>query len=63
MNSVTRLTTYTETAWERYIAAKERADETHNMDDGIEAARAWRAWLAEFMNDDEIAFLNNKTGG
>ena len=62
MSKVTRLQTRVETMWDRYIAAKERADFTDQLEDGIAAARTWRAWLEQFMSDEQIAYLDEKTG-
>ncbi|WP_066923025.1 hypothetical protein [Methylobacterium sp. CCH5-D2] len=38
-------------AWENYVAAKQRADETLALEDGLAASRAWRAFLQIFIPD------------
>jgi len=35
-------------AWAEYVAAQERAKETGDLKDGIEAGKAWGRWLALF---------------
>lgn len=37
-----------EAAWRRYIDAQRRAEASHDIRDGIEAGRAWGAWLSLF---------------
>lgn len=36
-------------AWERYVAAQNKAKETLEMSDGIAAAKAWADWLDMFV--------------
>lgn len=43
-----RLETRLERLWAEYTAARERAEQTGNINDGIAAGRAWRRWLQEF---------------
>lgn len=35
-------------AWEEYLAAKDRADATRAIEDGIRAGKAWGVWLELF---------------
>lgn len=35
-------------AWDRYLAARDRADETRHLEDGIAAGKAWREWVELF---------------
>lgn len=37
-----------EAAWQAYLVAREKADQTRNIEDGITAGKAWRAWLELF---------------
>lgn len=40
-----------ERLWAAYVQASRRAQETHVIDDGIAAGRAWRAWLEAFASE------------
>lgn len=40
-------------AWQAYVAARQRVDETLDMDDGIIAARAWKRFLDLFLDGSE----------
>lgn len=37
-----------ETLWRRYLAARDAAEKSRDMRDGIAAGRAWRVWLTAF---------------
>ena len=43
-----RLKTRIDSLWDAYTAAAAKAQATGDINDGIAAGRAWRAWLAEF---------------
>ncbi|GHA15283.1 hypothetical protein GCM10007989_07560 [Devosia pacifica] len=34
--------------WRAYLNAKERAEQTHDIHDGIAAGKAWARWLSLF---------------
>lgn len=51
--AVVALQTRTERLWQAYVAAKLKADKTLALADGLAAARAWRAWLDDFMGGDQ----------
>lgn len=34
--------------WDAYVAARELADRTKKIEDGIAASKAWRAWVELF---------------
>lgn len=36
-------------AWADYIAKRTRAEQTLDINDGIEAGRAWRRWIDLFL--------------
>ena len=42
-----------EEAWYAYVRAKERADETLDIRDGIAAGKAWRTMLLQFERMDD----------
>ncbi len=44
-------------AWEAYVRAKARADETHNLEDGRLAARAWCAFLDLYQTPAHAALM------
>lgn len=35
-------------AWEKYLAARDRAEKSRNISDGIAAGKAWKEWLDLF---------------
>ncbi len=39
-------------AWEKYCAARSRADETKSLSDGIAAVQAWKTFANLFLADD-----------
>ncbi|WP_041358296.1 hypothetical protein [Nitrobacter hamburgensis] len=51
---VKRLETRVERLWSEWLAARAKALETLNIDDGIAAGRAWSAFLAEFVEDRDV---------
>lgn len=61
MSSVVNLTAERERreteAWERYVAARNRADETLLVEDGTQAARAWCAFLSLFLTEAQAEFM------
>lgn len=44
-------------AWEHYVAARARADATHNIVDGKAAALAWRAWIELHMTPAQTQWM------
>lgn len=46
--NIVNLETRVDQAWERYVTAASRAQRSLDIRDGIEAGRAWAAFLAEF---------------
>lgn len=44
-------------AFDRFVAAKTRVDETLRFEDGREAARAWRAFVQVCMTAEQIRWL------
>lgn len=46
-----------EEAWAAYVAAKETADCTRNIEDGRLAARAWCAFLELYQTPAQSAFM------
>lgn len=34
--------------WKAYLEAKDRAEQTRDMEDGIAAGKAWAAWVEPF---------------
>lgn len=40
-------------AWRSYCEARQRAEQTLDVEDGIEAGRAWRRWLDLFMTAEQ----------
>lgn len=40
-------------AWAAYVAARQRAEETAHIDDGIAAAQAWKSFLNMFLDGSE----------
>jgi len=34
--------------WKAYLEAKDRAEQTRDMEDGIAAGKAWAAWVVPF---------------
>jgi len=40
-------------AWDAYVAAKERAQATDDLRDGLAAGRAWRAFLNLFVRPED----------
>ena len=48
MSNVTALQTRVHKAWDDYLAALERAQQSRDLRDGIEAGRAWARFLNEF---------------
>ncbi len=44
-------------AWLAYTAAKERADRTHNVEDGRKAGLAWRAFLELYQTPAQTEFM------
>lgn len=51
------LQTHVDAAWNAYLAAAERAQQSLELADGIEAGRAWRRWLELFLTADQKAKL------
>lgn len=47
--------TNVDTAWRAYLEAAQRAQRTLEMEDGIEAGRAWRRWLEIFLTAEQKA--------
>lgn len=47
--AIHRLETRLERRWSAYCRARERAERSRNIQDGIRAGRAWARWLAEFL--------------
>lgn len=39
--------------WAEYLAARQKAEKSTDIEDGIAAGRAWRRWLDLFLNDDQ----------
>jgi hypothetical protein len=39
-------------AWDKYCAARSRADETQGLSDGIAAVQAWKIFANLFLADD-----------
>lgn len=39
-------------AWDRYVTARDIAERTRDIQDGIAAGKAWRLWLDLFMGPD-----------
>ena len=35
-------------AWDRYVVARDQAETSGDIKDGIAAGKAWRAWLERF---------------
>lgn len=44
-------------AWDRFVSAKSRADETLRFEDGREAARAWSAFVQVCMTAEQVRWL------
>ncbi|UMY16642.1 hypothetical protein MMB17_18435 [Methylobacterium organophilum] len=44
-------------AWDRFVAAKTRADRTLRIEDGREAAKAWSAFLELFQTPAQTAWI------
>jgi hypothetical protein len=42
-----------ETAWAEYLAARDRAERSRDIADGIACGRAFRRWLEIFLTDDQ----------
>lgn len=42
-----------EAVWKAYLSAKETAERTGTIADGIAAGHAWRRWLDMFISDDQ----------
>lgn len=40
----------TQTLWEAYLAARDRAERSRDVADGIAAGKAWAAWLDHFRS-------------
>lgn len=47
-----------EEAWKIYLDARERAEQTRNVVDGIAAGKAWRQWLDLFMTAEQRSMLD-----
>lgn len=54
-NVVPIATAAEERAWRRYCEARERAQRSNSIIDGIAAGRAWAEWLALFEQAKEVA--------
>lgn len=52
-SKVVSLDAHVHRVWTEYLAARERADETKAVADGIAAGRAWRRWLDLFTAEDQ----------
>lgn len=50
---IVSITSRQDQVWSAYLEAKERAEKSGAMADGIEAGRAWRRWLDLFMTEDQ----------
>ena len=54
--------------WADYVRLSEVAQETMNLDDGIAAGRAWKAFMDDFLEPsqrtdmDAIKFPNRRSG-
>jgi len=48
-SNVQRLQTRQETLWDAYVAAMEKAQQTLDINDGMAAGRAWKAFVDEFL--------------
>lgn len=45
--------------WNEYVAARELADRTHNIEHGRIAARAWGAWIELFLTPAQSEFMGS----
>lgn len=61
MSNIASLTTERERreteAWERYVAARNVAEATLRVEDGIAAGRAWRTFLDLFLSPTQAATM------
>jgi hypothetical protein len=46
-------------AWDRYVAAKTLADDTHNIEHGRAAAKAWGEFIDLFATPTQAEFIGN----
>lgn len=49
--------------WSEYLSARDRAERTRKIEDGIEAGRAYRCWLELFMTHEQRQFISGKGAG
>lgn len=49
--------------WKVYLEAQSRAQQSHSIEDGIAAGRAWRDWLSLFMSAEQRSFVDGSRGG
>jgi hypothetical protein len=52
---VVQIETRVERLWREWLAARAKALETLDIDDGVAAGRAWARWLAEFTDQKTSA--------
>lgn len=53
MPVVQQLETRLERLWREWLEARQKAMTSNDVDDGIEAGRAWSRWLAEFVPEGD----------
>ncbi|GGC70600.1 hypothetical protein [Chelatococcus reniformis] len=60
MSEVVQLKTRQTRAWEAYVAARDRAEQTRDITDGIAAGRAWAVFIAEFLPPEQRSLITVK---
>lgn len=57
MTNVVSMNDHLQKTWDAYVSAREIAEATRKLEDGVAAGKAWRRWLDLYMTTEQRSYL------